>query len=361
MDTSLRSDMKVRWVGWRNAILASDKFRRWAARFPLTRPVAKVRARETFALVAGFVYSQVLSACVEGGVLDLLAAGPVGAEDVAAKCDLSHAAATRLLRAAASLHLAEDVGTGRYMLGRVGAAIHADPGIVAMIRHHDLLYADLADPMALLRREGGGGALSGYWPYAEGQDGGVADYSALMAASQPMVAAQATDAYDFARHRRMLDVGGGQGAFVAAVGKVAPDLHRAVFDLPDVVARIADPAVERHGGSFLTDALPRGYDLITLVRILHDHDDDSMLRILRAAKAALDSGGRLLIIEPMAGLRSDEAMGDAYFGMYLLAMGSGRARTPGELRATLKNCGFSRSRMIATSLPLIAQIIVADA
>lgn len=353
--------MKVRWVGWRNAILASDKFRRWAARFPLTRPVAKVRARETFALVAGFVYSQVLLACVEGGVLELLADGPASAEDVAAKSDLPTVAALRLLRAAASLHLAEDVGAGRYMLGRVGAAIHADPGIVAMIRHHHLLYADLADPLALLRREGGGGALSGYWPYAEGQDGGVADYSALMAASQPMVAAQATDAYDFARHRRLLDVGGGQGAFVSAVGKVAPKLTGGVFDLPDVVARIADPVVEKHGGSFLTDPLPRGYDLITLVRILHDHDDDSMLRILSAAKSALDSGGRLLIIEPMARLRGDEAMGDAYFGMYLLAMGSGRARTPNELRTALQNCGFSRTRMVGTSLPLIAQIIVAEA
>lgn len=352
--------MKVRWVGWRNAILSSDRFRRWASRFPLTRPVARVRARETFSLVAGFVYSQVLSACVEGGVLDLLAAGPIAADDVATQCALPPAAAQRLLRAAASLHLAEDVGAGRYMLGRVGAAIHADPGIVAMIRHHNLLYADLADPMALLRREGGGGALSGFWPYAEGQAGGVSDYSSLMAASQPMVAAQAIDAYDFKRHRRMLDVGGGQGAFVAAVGKVAPQLTRAVFDLPDVVARIADPEVERHDGSFLSDPLPRGFDLITLVRILHDHDDDSMLRIVRAAKAALDSGGRLLIVEPMAGLRGDEAMGDAYFGMYLLAMGSGRARTPTELRQILKNCGFSRTRMVATSIPLVTQIIVAD-
>jgi demethylspheroidene O-methyltransferase len=352
--------MKVRWVGWRNAILASDRFRRLASRFPLSRPVARARARETFSLVAGFVYSQVLSACVDGGVLDLLATGPITADDVATKCSLSPAASQRLLRAAASLHLAEGVGKGRYMLGRVGAAIHADPGIVAMIRHHKLLYADLADPMALLRREGGGGSLSGFWPYAEGQSGTVSDYSSLMAASQPMVAAQAIDAYDFTRHRRMLDVGGGQGVFVAAVGAAAPQLNRAVFDLPDVVARIDDPQVEKHGGSFLTDSLPRGFDLITLVRILHDHDDDSMLQIVRAAKAALDSGGRLLIIEPMAGLHGDEAMGDAYFGMYLLAMGSGRARTPEQLRQTLQNCGFSRTRMVATPLPLIAQIIVAD-
>ena len=98
-----------------------------------------------------------------------------------------------------------------------------------MVAHHRLLYADLADPVALLRRGGGGGALSGLWHYAEaagtGDAAAVAAYSALMAASQPMVAAQAIDAYPFHRHRRLLDVGGGEGAFLAAVGARVPALE----------------------------------------------------------------------------------------------------------------------------------------
>ena len=361
--------MRVRWVGWRNSVVASPEFRRWATRFPLTQGVARARARETFGLVAGFVYSQVLSACVSCGLLDVLATGPVSVEDVAQKCDLPLAGAVRLIRAAASVSIAEEVAPGLYMLGRVGAAILADPGIVAMVRHHALLYADLADPLTLLRRtkvqgEGGGGVLSGFWPYAESvgaDDRAVSDYSALMAASQPMVAGQVIDAFDFRRHLRLLDVGGGQGAFVAAVGAANPHLERAVFDLPPVVARIKDSAVGRFGGSFLTDELPTGFDLISLVRILHDHDDAPMLRILCAARAALPPGGKLLIAEPMAGLKRDAAMGDAYFGFYLLAMGSGRARRPSELRDALKAAGFARSKIVRTALPLIAQIIVADA
>jgi len=360
MQSSYRQDMRARVVAWRNAILADPRFRRWASRFPLTRGVARSRARETFDLVAGFVYSQVLAAMVESGVLDLLARGPADVAAVAQTAGLSDAAARRLLRAAVSLRLAEPVGHDHFALGRVGAAVQADAGIIAMIRHHRLLYTDLGDPLALLRREGGKGALSGFWPYAEGGDGVVAPYSQLMAASQPMVAEQITGAYRFARHQRMIDVGGGEGAFVAAVGRVAPQLGRAVFDLPDVVARIADDSVARHPGSFLTDSLPGGYDLITLVRILHDHDDAHMLHILRAARAALPPGGRLLIGEPMAGLRGDERMGDAYFGMYLLAMGSGRARTPDEYRKALKSVGFNRISTVATALPIIAQVLVAE-
>ncbi len=350
--------MKARWVGWRNRVLGDPRFRRIAARVPLLRRVARARAGEAFDLVAGFVYSQVLAAAVESGLLDRLADGPVSEDALAAACDLSPSATQRLLRAAAALDLAEQVA-GDWMLGTKGVAIQGDSGVVAMIRHHRHLYADLADPIALLRREGGAGALSSYWPYAEGRAGDAGGYSALMAASQPMVAEQAIAAYDFGRHRRMLDVGGGQGAFVAAVGRVAPKVHRAVFDLPEVVGRVADPAVERFPGSFVTDPLPRGFDLITLVRVLHDHDDDKIGLILRAAKTALQPGGRLLIVEPMAGMRGTEAMADAYFGMYLLAMGSGRARTREELGAALASAGFGAIRQLATPYPVIASAIVA--
>ena len=45
-----------------DGLLASPRFRRWAAAFPLTRPIARRRARELFDLCAGFVYSQVLLA-----------------------------------------------------------------------------------------------------------------------------------------------------------------------------------------------------------------------------------------------------------------------------------------------------------
>lgn len=333
--------------------------------FPPTRTVARRRAGELFDLVAGFTYSQILAACIDVKLIDALAGEPRAAGEVAAATNLPPASAERLLRAAAAIGLVEPVGE-RWTLGPRGAALRGNPGIAEMVAHHRLLYADLADPVALLRRGGGGGALSALWGYAEspGQADAVADYSALMAASQPMVARQALDAYPFARHRRVLDVGGGEGAFLRAVGAAHPALGLGLFDLPAVGARAsarlaaAGLSATVHDGDFLRDPLPTGYDLVTLVRVLHDHDDAPALALLRAIHAALPPGGTLLIVEPMAGTPGAAAMGDAYFGFYLLAMGSGRPRTPREIAGMLQIAGFSRTRRLRTALPLTASAIM---
>ncbi len=353
-----------RWLAWRNGILSSPEFQRFALRFPLTRPIARRRARALFDLVAGFTYSQILAACVQTQLLEQLREKALDTAAVAERIDLPVEAAERLLRGAAALGLVEPIGS-RWTLGQQGAALLGNAGIGEMVAHHHLLYADLADPVALLRRGGGGGQLSAHWHYAEapgaGDEGGdVAAYSALMAASQPLVAEQIVAAYPFHRHRRMLDVGGGEGVFVAAVAAAVPKLELGLFDLSAVVARArASERVELFGGSFLTDPLPTGFDLITLVRVLHDHDDGPALELLRRVHAALPAGGKLLIAEPMAQTRGAEASGDAYFGFYLLAMGSGRPRSMREIAALLAQAGFENSRLLATRLPLTVRAIVA--
>ena len=88
-----------------------------------------------------------------------------------------------------------------------------------MVEHHGALYADLADPVALLRSPPGSAQLAKYWPYA-GADAPqslppsqVAAYSSLMSASQPMVADEILGAYPMTRHERLLDIGGGEGTF----------------------------------------------------------------------------------------------------------------------------------------------------
>jgi demethylspheroidene O-methyltransferase len=358
----------------RERLTASPRFRLWAARFPLTRPFARRRARALFDLCAGFVYSQVLAACVKLRLFALLEDGPLEEAAIAARLDLPPEGAQRLLRAAASLDLVLRRDDGRWALGKLGAAMIGNPGIAAMVEHHALLYADLADPVALLRRERGGNSLSGYWAYAGATapsalpGAQVGDYTALMAASQPMVAAEVTGAYRFARHRAILDVGGGSGAFLAAVAEVAPEARLTVFDLPAVAeqargrfARLGMAArAGAVGGDFTADPLPQGNDLITLIRVLHDHDDAVVRALLRRARAALPPGGTLLIAEPMAGTRGAEPAGDAYFGLYLLAMGTGRPRPPAEYMAMLAEAGFTRARLVRTRTPLLARVIVAD-
>lgn len=351
------SSLRERWLYHRNRTLADPGFQRFAARFLLTRPVARRRARGLFDLVAGFTYSQIVVACVESGLLERLAGKPLGIDEIGERIGLDLQAAERLLRAAAALDLTERLGD-RWTLGSAGAALRGNRGIAEMVAHHRLLYADLADPLALLRR-GGGGALADYWDYA-GTGEGAAGYSALMAASQALIADQVIDAYDFSRHARVLDAGGGEGAFAAALARRVPSADVTVFDLPEVAARAQAKGVGAIGGDFTRDSLPRGFDAITLVRVLHDHDDSPALALLRAIHAALPDGGRLVLAEPMAATRGAAPAGDAYFGMYLLAMGSGRPRTVGAICAMLKVAGFARYRERATALPMTCRVLVAE-
>jgi demethylspheroidene O-methyltransferase len=364
-----------RCLAFRDRCLASRRFQRLAARFPLTRPIARRRAAQVFDLVAGFVYSQVLAAGLRLGLFDLLAEGPQPLDVLAPRLGLDAAAAERLLAASVALRLAERRSGQRYGLGPLGAPLVQNRAVAAMVEHHALLYADMADPVALLRGEARDGRLAGYWPYAGAADparvgdAAVAPYSALMSASQPLVAEAILDAIDVRRHRLLLDVGGGDGSFAVAAAVRAPNLHVQVFDLPAVAAlarsRFATAGLgdraTAEGGSFLVDPLPPGADLVTLIRVLHDHDDARVMTLLRATRRALSSGGTLLVAEPMARTAGAEAMGDAYFGFYLLAMGRGMPRTQERLVEMLEAADFSSVRPLVTAQPLQTRLLIASA
>jgi demethylspheroidene O-methyltransferase len=369
-----------RWRRWRQRFIADPRFQRWAASFPPTRGIAGRNARTLFDLCAGFVYSQILAACVRLEVFQKLADGPRSCRALSPEIGLTEEAARRLLRAAAALKLLEALPNDRFALADLGAALIGNPSIAAFVDHHALLYEDLADPVALLRGETPT-RLSRFWPYASRRPGdplspestedgqrAYARYSDLMSRSQALIAEDVLDAFSPRGRRSWLDVGGGEGAFISAVATRAPDLEVGMFDLPPVAAR-ARAALEKRGlgarvtvheGDFLADPLPQGAEILSLVRVLHDHDDESALALLSRAHTALPRGGALLIAEPMASTRGAEPVGDAYFGFYLLAMGRGRARTSKEISALLKSVGFASCRVLKTRRPLLASIVAAE-
>lgn len=366
--SSARAGWRERWLNWRNGLVADPRFQRWAAVSPFTRFIAQRRAKALFDLCAGFVYSQILLACVRLRLFETLSAGPQNASEIAAQLDLSPEAAQRLLRAAASLRLLRALPNDRFALDDLGASMLGNPSVAAFVEHHTLLYDDLRDPVALLRGETTT-RLSDFWPYAKGGAGDEAAcgaYSDLMARSQKLIAQDVLDAYPLDRHQCLLDVGGGEGAFVVAVAARHPALRLQLFDLPPVAARarclLAAQGLSRvdiHSGSFLQAPPPPGADVVTLIRILHDHDDATALAALRAAHAALPPGGTLLVAEPLAETRGAEEIGDAYFGFYLLAMGSGRPRRKAEIIQLIQAAGFERIRLLKSPRPLFASVLIA--
>jgi len=363
------------WIrDFRNRLVGDPRFRARVEKSKLTQWLANRQAERLFALCTGFVHSQILVAFVSLGLPARLAQGALDLDELADATGLPRKRLARLLDGAGALDLVEPRTGGRWALGPLGAALLENDGLARLVLHHDALYRDLADPVALVAGAAESGRLRRYWAYAdrdcpgEADGAAVAGYTRTMAASQAMIAAQVVDDSSFADRRRLLDIGGGDGTFAIAAARRWPALRVTVADLPAVAALARDnigragleDRIETIALDFLRDPLPAGHDCATLVRILHDHDDAAVARLLEAARAALTPGGRLLVVEPMAGGDAGGRLVKAYFSLYLLAMGQGRPRTPAELTASLETAGFEKIRLTSPLAGIVSRVLRAD-
>lgn len=350
--------------GFRNRLMASRRFQTWAARFPLTRRLVRREGVALFDVMAGFCHSQILMALAELRVPESLLGGPVPVDEVASKTGVPHDRLHVLLQGGAAIGMLK-LRKGRVSLTQRGAAFATVPGLSAMVRHHRAFYRDLEDPVAFFRGETTT-ELADVWPYVFGDAAAIdpataGAYSDLMAQSQALVADDTLRMVDFSGINTLLDVGGGTGAFLTAVGSIYPGIKLHLFDLPpvapDAKARFAQAGLSDRSditlGSFRDDELPEGADAISLIRVLYDHSDDTIRALLAAAFDALPADGRIIISEPMSGGDAPNKATDAYFALYTMAMRTGRTRSAKEISAFLAEAGFVQ---IKTRKPLRAYV-----
>ncbi|HTT72218.1 MAG TPA: methyltransferase [Anaeromyxobacteraceae bacterium] len=160
--------------------------------------------------------------------------------------------------------------------------------------------------------------------------------------------------------RRLLDVGGGSGAYAIAFARAVPGLEAEVFDLPTVV-----PIAQRHiaeaglservrtrVGDLRRDAFGTGYDLVLLSAICHMLGPDENRDLFRRIGSALAQGGRLVIQDHlMAEDRTAPRAGALFAINMLVGTPGGGTYTEGEYAAWLAEAGFSSPRRIALPGP----------
>lgn len=356
---------------WLPRLISRPGVQKWASRLPLGRGIARRDGAAIFDILQGFVAAQVLSALIELGLLRRLLETPLTAEDLAPELGIDAVRMQALLQAGAALDLLRLRRDGRFAVARKGAAILGVPGLEDMIRHNRAFYQDMADPITLLRGTCETN-VARFWPYVFGQSGEIPDevserYSDLMARSQILVAEDTLRAVTFSGVRRLMDVGGGSGVFLSAALRKHRKLDGVVFDLPGVQtlaeatfvkAGLADRAAYE-AGSFRERDLPGGADAIALVRVLYDHDDDTVRDLLRKVHAALPQGGRLVISEPMSGGGRPDRTTDVYFAFYTMAMGTGRARSVERIVELCREAGFTDLHSPRAARPYITRVITA--
>jgi len=168
------------------------------------------------------------------------------------------------------------------------------------------------------------------------------------------------EAVDFSPFERLLDVGGGSGAYDIELCKRYPQLRATVHDLPfvgEIAARKVEESglsqrIQTVGGDFFADpALPEGHDVILLSMILHDWNEEHNREILRKCYDALPSGGGIVISELLV---NDEKTGPppaALMSLNMLIETEGRNYTPAEYSSWLDETGFIDTRTVWFDAP----------
>lgn len=356
---------------WIEEKISSSDFQSKMSVFPFFRSIANKDAEKIYDIVAGFVYSQILFLLVRLDILGQLRGSCKSSFELSKANKINEKNIKILCNAAVSLGLLRINFRNEYSLGRLGAEVLGVPGLQDMILHHEMFYRDLSNPVDLIRSKYKT-ELSEYWPYVlsgkkENTLVTAQIYSELMASSQMLVSQETLRLVDFDKYGSIMDVGGGNGTFLAMLAKRFKNPHLILFDLPQVVKTPTDliegeiaSRIEIIEGNFFKSELPMTADAIILNRVLYDHNDNKVELILQKTFNALLVGGSLIISEPMSGGKRPIKSGDAYFGMYTMAMTSGQPRSIEAHTTMLKKVGFRKVREIRGARNFITKVIVAQ-
>lgn len=182
-------------------------------------------------------------------------------------------------------------------------------------------------------------------------------FTAAMHAVSERPAAGFADAVDLTGIQRVLDVGGGSGALSIALCRAHPELRCTVLEI-GAVCPITTEYVERAGlaeridaceGNMFDEPLPRGYDAVLYSQILHDWGHDKGEALLRAARKALEPGGRVLIHEKLVDDVADAPLANVLVHLDMLVWTEGQQYSGRELHAMLERTGFEDVNVLPTT------------
>ncbi|MEA2510961.1 MAG: hypothetical protein QOF01_4462 [Thermomicrobiales bacterium] len=304
-------------------------------------------------LVNGYQVTQAIHVAATLGIADLLVDGPRTSDDLAAVTGTHAGALYRLLRALAALGVFREAEDCSFALTPLGDCLRSDvpeslAGWAAFVGepYHwqawgALLHSVRTGENAFRHVHG-----TDPWTFRARDPGASARFDRAMTSLSRQVIAAVLDAYDFGRFAKIVDVAGGNGAFVAAILAKYPGVRGVLFDQPHVVAGAA-PLLEGSGvadrcevvgGSFF-DAVPAGGNAYILKSILHDWEDESCVRILRICRQAMADGAALLVVERELG-PPNENPGSKFSDLNMLAAPGGQERTPEEYAALFAAARF---------------------
>ena len=294
-------------------------------------------------------------------IADLLADGPLSSEHLAAHLNAHQTTLYRLLRGLVACGILGEREDGRFELLPDGRALRRDVedsqwrtvmqwGEMIDKAMDGLLHAVYTGETPFDHVFG-----MSVWEYRSRNPAIGRIFHNNVAAATARIVPALLKACDFTSTRRLVDVGGGQGALIGGILRAHPQAHGVLFEkypegAQDTLAVLGvAPRCEIRAGDFFAE-VPADGDCYLLKAVIHDWNDEECVRILKNVRAAMLKEGRLLLLERCLPKRAEAGSETVFSDILMLVLEHGRERTESELRGLLADAGFTTVRSLVIDI-----------
>jgi hypothetical protein len=300
-----------------------------------------------------------VTAADELGLFDRLSDGnPATAEQLAASLELAPRATRALLGLLSALGLLQQQA-GTFALTETSRAylVSSSPFYwgPAMVPHK-VVPMSHGQILEALRRDQAGGNTDAAAMWKAPEPAVLRMFTSVMHAHSLPTASALARHEVFAGAHRLLDVGGGSGAYSVSFALRHPALKCTILELPAMIpitdeylgATPTGGRVKSHGADMFNDAWPAGHDAVFFNDVFHDWPHAQCQALARKAFDGLPSGGKVLLHEMLLDAGLDGPLPAAAYSMMMLVATPGRQLSGPEAIALLAEAGFVETKILPT-------------
>jgi SAM-dependent methyltransferase len=312
-----------------------------------------------FQMCLGKWISSAISVAAQLGIADRLESGPKTTKQLAEELKLHELSLYRLLRALASVGIFHE-GDGRlFSQTPISDPLRTDArptlrsaAMMLIDGWHSKAWAELGWAVETGRPASEKALGMGIFEYFSGHPEAAVNFNNAMTDLSQDDCPTVVASYDFSRFERVVDVGGGMGALLAAILESAPKLRGTLMEMPHVIEQAKKgPLLASFAarcdfaeGSFF-ETVPKGADAYILKHVIHDWDDERAAQILSNCRRAIRPGGTLLVVDRLVGPPNQPDLAKL-LDLEMMVNPGGLERSEPEWHALFAMSGFRLERII---------------
>jgi SAM-dependent methyltransferase/predicted transcriptional regulator len=303
--------------------------------------------------VRSFMKSRVILSAAELDFFSKLDGNFVSSKELAEMLGLDERATTRILDCLVTFDLLEK-DNNRYRTTDKGSPLSSmnRESILPMIKHMIVIWNNWSRFTDVIQK----GTNSKLKPVVDSEFEEDRDaFIGAMHVAAIRLSVKIANTYDLSSHKKLLDIGGGSGAYTIAFLGKNPKLKAVIFDLKGVIPIAKEKISENNFldrvnfvvGDFYTDDLPTGCDIALLSAIIHQNSPQQNVELYRKIYHALDPGGVLIIRDHIMDESRIHPPAGALFALNMLVnTKAGDTYTFREVKDTLKTAGFVEVKLV---------------